>query len=328
MPSAVLWKEFRLRMLLRTSALSTIAVLTLSLALPAGAAQLSQDASAAIPENVQQLIVVDYRAMENSPAAMDLKAHILPPELKSLESALASSGLDENHDVDELAFAAFKVGDETEIVGLAQGQFSLDDMLASFKHRNIKPKMLRDNKIYPLGNSGMEVVFLNSTSMVFGQGTALKSALDARDGLGPSLLDNSTMIDQMHSVDSEAVWSILDQEGTQAMMRGILGEASQLADFDTVKKQLLGSRYSMDFEHGVKFNLNVVTPDTVAAATMASLLNAAALYKKMSGSSAEKTAIDNTTINSSGGILEVSFSSSDDQFSTLLRSDLFQSVVK
>ncbi len=61
---------------------------------------------------------------------------------------------------------------------------------------------------------------------------------------------------------------------------------------------------------------------------MASLLNAAALYKKMSGTAAEKEAIDNTTIDSSGGLLDVSFASSDSQFSSLLQSDLFQSVVK
>ena len=312
----------------KIAASSTIATLTLAVALPAGAAQLSQDASSAIPRNVQQLIVVDYRAMQNSPAAMDLKAHILPPELKALETGLESSGLDENHDIEELAFAAFKIGDNTQIVGLAQGQFSVDDILANFKKHKIAPKIVRQNHIYPMGRSGMQVVFLNSTTMVFGESDALKNALEARDGLAPSFLNNNTMLDQMHSVEGTAVWSILDQEGTQSMMRSVLGEASQLADYDTVKKRLLSSRYSMDFDHGVKFNLNVVTPDTVSAATMASLLNAAALYKKMSGTAAEKQAIDETTIDSSGGTLDVSFASSDSQFSSLLQSDLFQSVVK
>ena len=43
------------------------------------AAQLDSDARTAIPHDVQQIIVIDYRAMQNSPAAMDLKARILPP---------------------------------------------------------------------------------------------------------------------------------------------------------------------------------------------------------------------------------------------------------
>ena len=141
---------------------SSIAGLALALALPATAAQLGQDARAAIPKDVQQLIVVDYHAMQNSQAAMDLKARVLPPELKQLEQALRTSGLDENHDIEELAFASFKKGQDTRIVGLAQGQFSLDDIMANFKKRKVKPIVYRDNKVYPMGQSGMQVVFPES----------------------------------------------------------------------------------------------------------------------------------------------------------------------
>ena len=274
------------------------------------------------------MIVVDYHAMQNSPAAMDLKARVLPPELKQLEEALRTSGLDENHDIEELAFASFRMGGTTRIAGLAQGQFSLPDIMANFKKKKVKAVVLRDNRIYPMGQSGMQVAFLNPTTMVFGQSDSLKAALDARDGLAPSFLTNHIMLDQMASVDSDAVWSILDQEGTQTMMRSVMGDASQLTDFDTVKKRLLSSRYSMSFDNGVKFSLYVITPDTISAATMASLLNAAALYKKVSGTGPEKQAIDNTKIDSSGGTLDVLFASSDSQFTSLLSSNLFQSVVR
>jgi hypothetical protein len=314
--------------LIKIMRLGIMAIVGMAIGLPAMAAQLDQDARAAIPQNLTQLIVVDYHAMQNSPAAMDMKAKILPPELKQLEQALNTSGMDENHDIEELAFASFHNEDGDHIVGLAQGQFSVDDILANFRKRKIKPTLYRQNQIYPMGRSGMLVVFLNPTTMVFGQQEALKSSLDARDGMAPSFLNNGTMVDQMKSVDAEPVWSILDQQGTQFMMRSVLGDASQLTDYDTVKKRLLSSRYSMSFDNGVRFNLDVVTPDTISAATMASLLNAAALYKRMSGTDAEKQAIDNTTINSSGGVLDVTFASTNSQFTSLLNSSLFQSVVK
>jgi hypothetical protein len=308
-----------------------IAALCLVSAMPASAAQLSGDARAAIPHDVQQLIVIDYRAMQNSPAAMQLKNKVMPQELKGLEKALQVSGMNDNHDVDELAFASFRpkgaTGDSTRIIGLAQGQFSLDDIMANFKKKKIKPVVLRDNKIYPMGSSGMQVVFLNPTTMVFGQTDSLKQALDSRDGLQPSFLTNNEMTDMMGSVQDEPLWSILDQKGTQTMMRSLMGEAAQVGDYDTLKKRILTSYYTMDFQNGVKFNLNVLTPDTFTAATMASLLNAAALYKKMSGTDIEKQAIDGTKIDSSAGKLIVSYSSSDSQFATLLQSSLFQSVV-
>jgi hypothetical protein len=301
------------------------------LALPAMAAQLDGDARGVIPKDVQQLVAVDYRAMQNSPAAMQLKKQVMPPELKGLEDALKTSGLNENNDVEELAFANFRYPNSnqmTRIIGVAQGQFPLEDIMANFKKRKIKPVMVRDNKIFPMGSSGMQVVFLTATTMVFGQTPALKDALSARDGLTPSLLTNNAMLDMMTSVDSEPIWSILDQGGTQTMMQGLMGQAAQVTDYETVKKRLLSSWYTMDFQNGVKFNLTVLTPDTFSAATMASLLNAAALYKKMSGSATEKSAIDATTINSDMGKLTVNFSTSDSQFDSLLQSPLFKSVVQ
>ena len=309
--------------------LALAAVASTAVAAPALAAQLGGDARSAIPKDVQQLIVVDYRAMQNSQAAMNLKARVLPPELKQLETAMDSSGLNDNQDVDELAFASFRTGsgDATKIIGLAEGQFSIPDIIANFHKKKIKPLLIRANKLYPMTGSGMLVTFLNPTTLVFGSRDAIKYALDAHDGFAPSFLTNDAMMQQMQAVDQQPIWSILDQKGTQFMMQGLLGEASQLADYDTVKKRLLSSRYTMNFQNGVKFSLDVITPDTFSAATMSSLLNAAAMYKKVSGSATEKQAIDETTIDSNAGILEVRFASSDSQFGNLLQSPLFQSVV-
>ena len=307
-----------------------IAAIAASVTVPARAAQIANDARSAIPRDVQQLIVVDYRIMENSSAAMDLKARILPPELKQLETALKTSGLNENQDVEQLAFAAYRIGstgDDVRIVGLAQGQFQVSDILANFTKKKVKPTLIRNNKIYPMGASGMVVTFLNPTTMLFGTTEAIKPALDARDGLAPSFLTNQDMLAAMAKVDGEPIWSILDTQGTQYMMHSLLGQASQLADYEQVRKRLLSSSYTMSFNNGVKFELFVLTSDTFTAATMSSLLNAAAMYEKVSGNPTEKQAIDATTIDSTAGTLSVRFAASDSQFSALLGSPLFQNVV-
>jgi hypothetical protein len=302
----------------------------LAAAAPARAAQLDTDARSAIPYDVQQMIVVDYRVMQNSSAAMNLKARVLPPELKQLETALKSSGFNENQDVEELAFAAFRPNassEDVKIVGLAQGQFQVSDILANFKKNKVKPIIIRNNHLYPMAGSGMLVTFLNPTTMLFGASDAIRPALDARDGLVPSFLTNANMLAAMQQVEGEPIWSILDQKGTQYMMHSLLGQASQLADYDQVKKRLLSSSYTMNFTNGVKFNLFVLTSDTITAATMSSLMNAAAMYEKVSGTDVEKQAIDSTSIDSSAGTLEVKFAASDNQFSSLLQSPLFQNVV-
>jgi hypothetical protein len=295
----------------------------------AHAAQLSGDARASIPKDVQQIIVVDYKLMQVSPIAMQLKDRVLQPELKRLETALKSSGLQVDQDAETLAFAAFrdKAGTGTRILGVAQGQFQTADILAKFAKDKTKPVMYRQNQIWPMGSAGMSVAFLNQTTMVFGDREAVKSALDARDGLQPNFLQNSDMMNDMAAVDARPVWSLLDQKGTQTMMKSVLGEASGLVDYDTVKNRMKSARYTMDFSNGVKFEMYVMTSDTLTAATAATLMKGVALMKKSSGSPLEKTAMDDTTIDSNSGVLMVEYSSSDSQFAGLLTSPLFQQVV-
>jgi len=297
----------------------------------AAAAQLSSDARAAIPHEVQQLVVIDYRVMQNSQAAMELRGQVMPPELKQFEDALRKSGFDDNNDLEQLAFVLYRTsasGDEIRTVGVAQGQFPVDDVLASLRKQKVKATLVRGTRIYPMGRTGFSVAFLGESTMVFGGLPGVKDALDARDGISPSLLTNSSVMDSMRSVDSEPLWSVLDQKGTQTMMRQVLGEAGGVADFDTVKKRLLASYYSMNFQHGVKFDMSVVTGDSFSAATVSSLLNAAVLYKKMSGSDNDKQALEETVIRSSAGKLDVHFASTDAQFATLLKSPMFQGMVR
>jgi hypothetical protein len=302
---------------------------TLAFAAPAAhAAALGNDAKASIPRDVQQVIVVDYRAMQNSPAAMALKDRVLPPELKKLESALRNSGLQVDQDAETLTFASFRANGSTQTVGIAEGQFHTGAIMANFAKKKIKPQILRNNAIYPLGSVGMSVAFLNQTTMVFGDRTALHSALDARDGVIGNFLDNGDMVSEMKAVDKKAVWSLLDQQGTQTMMRTVLGQAAELADYDTVKNRMRSSRYTMDFANGVKFEMAVVMSDTLTAATAATLLKGVEMVRANSATPLEKSALDSTIIDSNSGVLTVDYASSDSQFASLLRSPLFQSVVR
>lgn len=308
----------------------SIAPMLLAAATLAHASQLTTDARGVIPREVQQLVVIDYRAMQNSQTAMNLRDRVMPPELKQLDEALAKSGLNENHDVDELAFALFRPSassDSLLTVGIAQGQFAVDDVLANFRKQKIKPAMVRTNSIYPMTKAGMVLCFVDPSTMVFGQKDAVTKALDARDGVIQSLLTNGAMMDAMSSVDSEPLWSILDAKGTQTMMKQLLGEAGSVADFETVQQRLQSSSYSMNFQHGVKFDLTISTGDSFAAATVSSLLTAAVLLRKMSGSDTEKQALSATSIGSDSGRLSIHFATTDGEFVSLLQSPLFQSMV-
>jgi len=279
-----------------------------------------------VPSEIQQLIGVDYRALKDSPTAMQLKAQVLPENLKQLEESLKGMGIDADHDLDQLTFASFRSGKQgVQTIGVAQGSFSAKAVLKKLKAKKITGTKYGTAQLYPM-ESGLVMTFLDDNTLAFGTDASLKSALDTRDGKRSSLDANQTMADQMAAVDGSPVWSILDQQGTQVMMHSALGDASKVADYETVKKRLLASRYTMSFESGVNFDLNVLTSDSMTAATLSSLVKAGMLYKKMNASPIEKIAIDAMTVNSDSSNLQVHFKSDDQKFQSLMHSELFAAV--
>jgi hypothetical protein len=279
-----------------------------------------------IPSDIQQLICVDYRMLKNSDTAMQLKQQVLPPSMKKFEDALKGVGIDPDKDVEQLTFASYRTAKkEVLVVGVAQGEFSLQTVLKKMKVNKIRPVKYRDSDLYPMSES-MRMTFLDENTLLFGDSSAVKGALDTRAGESPALDTNSNIVDLVGSVDSATVWSVLDQQGTQNMMRSAMGDAAKLADFETVKKRLLGSRYTMEFSNGVNFELSVVTSDSVTAATLSTLVKAGVLYRKMTASPIEKTAMDSLTIDSDSSNLQMHFKTDDKQFQSLIHSDLFAAV--
>src|SRR5579864_2500600 len=301
--------------------LTSLLLVGISYAMP-----LNSSARAVIPAELQQLISCDYRALKDSPTAMQLKQQVLPDNLKQFEGALKGIGIDPNKDVDTLAFAAFRVGKQgSKGIGVASGAFNMKVVLKKMKLQNLTPRKYRTSGLYPM-DGGMAMTFLDDSTLLFGEPSAVKLALDTRDGEVLNVDTNSTMADMMSSVDSAPVWSILDQQGTQNMLRSALGDASKVADYETLKKRLLGSRYTMNFTSGVNFDLTVLTSDSMTASTLSSLVKAGILYKKMSATAAEKVAMDNTSVDSDGANVQFHFKSSDQQFQSLMHSDLFAAV--
>jgi hypothetical protein len=304
-----------------------VAVLLFS-AVGAWASAMSSSARSVIPSDVQQVITVDYRTLKNSSTAMALKDQVLPPSLKEFEVSLKGVGINPEKDVDQLTFASYRHGKEgVKVVGVAQGSFSAKAFVKKAKLNKVKPLKYRDSDIYPM-SGGMQMTFLDESSLLFGDGSALKGALDARDGYTSALDANSQVTDMIGSVESGTVWSVLDQQGTQNMLLSALGDAGKLADFNTVKKHVLGSRYAMSFASGVNFDLDVVTSDSVTAATLSSLVKAGVLYRKMTATPIEKVALESVSVNSDSSNLQMHFKADDKQFQGLMHSDLFATVSK
>ena len=287
---------------------------------------LNSSARSCVPADLLQLISVDYRALKDSPTAMALKQQLMPDNIKQFEAALKGIGLDPEKDVDTLTFASFRTGKQgVKTVGVAAGPFNMKAVLKKMKLQKYVPKKYGNADIYPM-DGGFVMSFLDDSTLLFGDSTSIRTALDTRDGQILGLDTNGTMADMMSDVDSSPVWSILDQQGTQNALHSAMGDASKIADYETIKKRLLGSRYAMNFNSGVNFDMTVITSDSTTAATVGSLLKGYMLYKKMSASPAEKVAVENTSVDSDGQNVAVHFKANDQQFQSLMHSELFAAV--
>ncbi|HTS05259.1 MAG TPA: hypothetical protein VMP68_06725 [Candidatus Eisenbacteria bacterium] len=306
--------------LLRVLAVSLLSA-TIASAMP-----INSSARSCVPGDLLQLISVDYRSLKDSPTAIALKQQLMPDNIKQFEAALKGIGLDPEKDIDSLTFASFRTGKQgLKTVGVAAGPFNRAAVLKKMKLQKYVPKKYNNSDIYPM-DGGFVMSFLDESTLLFGDSTSIRVALDTRDGQVMGLDTNGNMADMMADVDSASVWSILDQQGTQNALHSALGDASKIADYETIKKRLVGSRYSMNFNNGVNFDMTVVTSDSTTAATVSSLLKGYMLYKKMSATPAEKIAVDNTSIDSDGSNVGLHFKASDQQFQSLMHSELFAAV--
>ncbi|HTW59812.1 MAG TPA: hypothetical protein VMD99_16915 [Terriglobales bacterium] len=303
--------------------LCLVSVLLVSMAY---AMPLNSSARACIPAETVQVISVDYRALKDSPTAMALKQQLMPDNIKQFEEALKGIGIDPEKDVDTLTFASFHSGKQgIKGVGIAAGPFDMKTVLKKMKLQKFVPKKYGTTNVYPM-DGGFIMSFLDDSTLLFGEATGVHAALDVRDGNILSLDTNGDLADMMSNVDSAPVWSILDQEGTQNMLRSALGEAAKIADFEKLKKNLVGSRYTMNFTSGVNFDATVVTSDSVTAGMLSSVFKGYLLYKKNTAVAGEKVAMENTSADSDGNNVTIHFKSNDQQFQALMHTDLFNAL--
>ncbi|HTK96252.1 MAG TPA: hypothetical protein VL382_11515 [Terriglobales bacterium] len=309
---------------------SLFVLLAASIAAPlfsAQAATLGTAASTVIPATTQQIINVDYRKMNNAPSAIALKKRVLPDALREFEQSLRGVGINPDSDVETLTFASFRQEKQgLRVIGIAQGNFSRAKVLRNLKAKKVKAEKYRTSFLYPMA-SGQEMSFLDDNTLLFGDSSALHTALDTRDGEQPGLSSNSEVSDLVANANNGTVWSVLDTAGTQHMLRQSLGDASRLADYDTVRKRIFGSYYAADFDRGIDFDLTVLTSDSMTASTLSTVVKAGMLYRRMNvQSGAEKVALESTEIQSDNDRLKVKFKADDKKFQSLLNSDLFAAV--
>src|ERR1700740_2366491 len=157
--------------------LASLLLVSMAYAMP-----LNSSARSCVPADLLQLISVDYRALKDSSTAMQLKQQLMPDNIKQFEAALKGIGLDTDKDVDTLTFASFRSGKQgVKTVGVAAGPFNMKSVLKKMKLQKVVPKKYGNNDIYPM-DGGFVMSFLDDSTLLFGDATSIRTALDNKEG--------------------------------------------------------------------------------------------------------------------------------------------------
>jgi len=104
-------------------------------------------------------------------------------------------------DVDTLTFASFRAAARRQTVGVAAGPFNSKAVLKKMKLQKFVPKKYGTSDIYPM-EGGFVMTFLDDSTLLFGDSTSIRVAIDTSSGQVLGLDTNGNMADMMSSVDS------------------------------------------------------------------------------------------------------------------------------
>ena len=94
-------------------------------------------------------------------------------------------------DVEQLTFVSYRQANKgLYAVGIAQGPLKQKEFLKKMQLKKVRPEKYLLSYLYPMG-SGMQLVFLDPSTIVFGENAALKGAIDVRDKGADSLALNN-----------------------------------------------------------------------------------------------------------------------------------------
>ncbi len=299
------------------------------------------------PKNVGEFAYADLRQARQFPWFAQFQQQVLPTRFREFEHFLSSAGINPDTQVQEMVWAvltpaATVAPDGTvqktapsadEIVGVALGQYSPDSTDEFFKSHKLATAQVHNYTMYAFGSgsgaSDLFFVFIDSNTAAFGEKSMLEHMLNARDGLEENLNANETMAPLIAQANGQGVfWGVLNQAYTKFALQQLMPEASQFPAAGQLMSKVTALLISVQNfgSSQLQTDFNAVCASGEDASTLAQLLQAAVLLRRyQAGQSNPQLAqlLDAARIVPNGDKLDVSFSMTNDQIASLIRSNTF-----
>jgi len=325
-------KTFLIKFLL-FALISTLGVATLR------AGTLSVDVIAMFPKNTAEFAYANLKEARRFPWYAQFKSQTLPIRFSDLEHFLASAGVDDNSQIDELAWSLSSgdsasgsndksAPDSNDVLGVALGNFDPDAAKSFLKSHKIHGIDYRGYTLYPCAScDDLSVVFIDSSTVAFGQLRLLQQLIEVRVAANDSLIQNEKMFPLISQVNGRGIfWGVLNPGGTHQAVRQIVPEAAQFPQASKLLNKLQGIVISIQGTADLDVHFQLISSWPDDAATISQLLQAGILLRQFDAKNSDPDLaplLASVRVVPNGEGLEVSLAVSSDQLVSLIKRNTF-----
>src|ERR1700722_13306248 len=203
------------------------------------------------PKDAGEFAYADLKSARKYPWFSQLNDQLLRPRFHQFEQFLASSGVDANSQVEELAWASEANGKGDNIVGIALGNFDPSASEAKLKAQKVPVFESQGYRMYAFG-SGIAAgdilfLFLDTNTAAFGNRASLEKLIDVRMGGTPSLLTNDALFPMIAEANGNGVvWAVLDKAHTAIALQQLVPQASQFPQVTAITGRIKAMIINID----------------------------------------------------------------------------------
>jgi hypothetical protein len=303
------------------------------------AGTLSVNVIAMFPKNTAEFAYADLKEARQFPWYAQFKSQTLPIRFSDLEHFLASAGVDDNAQIDELAWSLTSADSASgpddkaapnsgDVLGVALGNFDPDAAKSFMKAHKIHGTDYRGYILYPCAScDDLSVVFIDSSTVAFGHLRLLLQLIEVHVVADYSLIQNEKMFPLISQVNGRGIfWGVLNQGGTHEALRQIVPQVTQFPQAGKLLNKLQAMVISVQGTGDLDAHFQLISSSPEDAATISQLLQAGILFRQFEAKNSDPDlatllAYVRVVPNSEG--LEISFAVTSDQLVSLIKRNTF-----
>lgn len=248
---------------------------------------------AMFPKSTAEFAYANLKEARKFPWYAQFKSQALPLRFSDLEHFLASIGLDDNVQIDEVAWAVGagetemgpddkSIPDSRKVLGVVLGNFDPEAAKSYMKTHRIRGLDYRGYTLYPCAScDDLALVFIDSSTVAFGLPKLLEQLIEVRLGAEDSLIQNETAFALISQINGRGIfWGVLNQGGTRQALREIVPEANQFPQASKLFNKLSGLIISIRGFGDLEAHLQLISPSAQDSATISQLLQVGVLFRQ------------------------------------------------